>query len=129
MTLRQQAEAIWRSGVAAVDSETLVRQSIQRQDDRIAICGESFQIDSLQRIVVVGAGKAGAGMAAGVEASLSPRCAASAALSWAASDSFSAVVAASLLARTSALVELLAAVSALELRSAARRVFSSRMRS
>ena len=73
MTLRQQAEAIWRSGVAAVDSETLVRQSIQRQDDRIAIYGESFQIDSLHRIVVVGAGKAGAGMAAGVEASLSPQ--------------------------------------------------------
>ena len=73
MTLRQQAEAIWRSGVAAVDSETLVRHSIQRQDDRIAICGESFQIDSLHRIVVVGAGKAGAGMAAGVEASLSPQ--------------------------------------------------------
>jgi len=72
VTLRQQAEAIWRSGVAAVDSETLVRQSIQRQDDRIHICGESFQLDSLQRIVVVGAGKAGAGMAAGVEASLSP---------------------------------------------------------
>ena len=73
MTLRQQAEAIWRSGVAAVDSETLVRQSIRRQDDRIQICGESFQLDALHRIVVVGGGKAGAGMSAGVEASLSPQ--------------------------------------------------------
>lgn len=70
VTLRHQAEVIWRSGVAAVDSETLVRASIATSETSLRIAGETFDVGNFRRIVVVGAGKAGAGMAAGVEASL-----------------------------------------------------------
>ena len=70
MTLRQQAEAIWRAGVSAVDSTVLVRHAIRLEPSGLGICGERFQPDGIRRIVIVGAGKAGAGMAAGVEAAL-----------------------------------------------------------
>ena len=70
VTLREQAEAIWRSGVAAVDSATLVRQSVHVSQNRLHIADETFDLDSIQRIVLLGAGKAGAGMAAGFESAL-----------------------------------------------------------
>ncbi|WP_373652958.1 glycerate kinase [Schlesneria sp. DSM 10557] len=73
MTLQQQAEAIWRAGVAAVDSTALVRQAISADRSCFTICGETISLDSLRRLVVVGAGKAGAGMAAGVEDALGSR--------------------------------------------------------
>lgn len=72
MTLRDHAVAIWKAGVAAVDSTKLVESTIRRQDDILYIADESFSIHPLKRIVVVGAGKAGAGMAAGVETALGP---------------------------------------------------------
>lgn len=70
VTLQQQAEAIWRSGVAAVDSERLVRATISGSETTIEIADETLEIGNFRRIVVVGAGKAGAGMALGVESSL-----------------------------------------------------------
>ena len=70
VTLRQQAEAIWRAGVSAVDSTVLVRHAIRLNSSGLEICGERCHPDRIRRIVVVGAGKAGAGMAAGVEAAL-----------------------------------------------------------
>lgn len=72
MTLRQQAEDIWRAGVSAVDSASLVRQVIRRDEHSLHVCGGTFPLDRINRIVVVGAGKAGAGMAAGLEESLGP---------------------------------------------------------
>ncbi|MDH3718335.1 MAG: DUF4147 domain-containing protein [Planctomycetota bacterium] len=68
--LREDARSIWQAGVEAVRSERLVRNVIIRDGDDLAICGHRFCIPDLGRIVVVGAGKAGAGMAAAVEASL-----------------------------------------------------------
>ena len=82
MTLREQAEAIWSAGVAAVDSATLVRRAIQSEQTAITIAGEKFDLSSIGRIVVVGAGKAGAGMAAGVEASLGCDLVASKVVGW-----------------------------------------------
>ena len=70
MTLREQAEAIWNAGVAAVDSATLVRRAIQCDHSSITVAGERLDFASIGRIIVVGAGKAGAGMAAGIESSL-----------------------------------------------------------
>lgn len=70
VTLQQQAEAIWRAGVSAVDSTVLVQRAIRLDQSGLRICGETIAPESLRRIVVVGAGKAGAGMAAGVEAVL-----------------------------------------------------------
>jgi hydroxypyruvate reductase len=63
-------ERIWRAGVAAVDSERLVRTSVQRSGTILRICGEEFDTRTMGRLVVVGAGKAGAGMARGLEAAL-----------------------------------------------------------
>ena len=68
--LRDDARSIWQAGVDAVSSERLVHNSIFRADDELTVCGHRFQISALQRIVVVGAGKAGAGMAAAVEEAL-----------------------------------------------------------
>jgi glycerate 2-kinase len=56
--------------VSAVDSAQLVRKSIHRDGQILRICDQTFDIKSLGRIVVVGAGKAGAGMSAGFEAAL-----------------------------------------------------------
>lgn len=70
LTLRQQAESIWSAGVQAVDSEKLVRQAIHRTAENLEIAGERFELSKIGRIVVVGGGKAGAGMAAGVEDAL-----------------------------------------------------------
>lgn len=72
VTLREQAEAIWRAGVAAVDSAKLVRQVVHRTGNALSILSEVFPLNELRRIIVVGAGKAGAGMAAGLESALGP---------------------------------------------------------
>lgn len=60
---REHATAIWRAAVDAVRPEPLVRAAVEA--DR-AIC-------EAPRVIVVGAGKAGAGMAAGLEAALADR--------------------------------------------------------
>jgi glycerate-2-kinase len=67
---RDDALAIWQAGVDAVRSERLVHNVIRRDGDELTICGQRFHLSSLNRIAVVGAGKAGAGMAAAVEQSL-----------------------------------------------------------
>lgn len=68
--LRRDTIAIWQAGVAAVDSERLVRDCVQVRGDCLDIAGHRFRLPPVGRIVVVGAGKAGAGMAAGIEATL-----------------------------------------------------------
>lgn len=68
--LRSDALAIWRAGVAAVDSARLVAQHVRVDGATLHIADEALSLPRLRRIVVVGAGKAGAGMAAGLEAAL-----------------------------------------------------------
>ncbi len=68
--LRSDALAIWRAGVDAVNSERLVRGSLRARPNELEICGRPFALQPESRIVAVGAGKAGAGMAAGVEAAV-----------------------------------------------------------
>ena len=65
--LRAQALGIWRAAVSAVDSERLVANAVCRRGDVLEICGHELPLSSLGRIAVVGAGKAGAGMAAALE--------------------------------------------------------------
>src|SRR5690242_12003360 len=69
--LRENALAIWRAGVEAVRSDRLVRENLRVAGEELEI-GDELRIDlrRIRRIVVVGAGKAGAGMAAGVEQAL-----------------------------------------------------------
>lgn len=68
--LTQDAHAIWRAGVDAVDSFRIVQQQIQSDGRVLSIAGETWTCPPKGRICVVGAGKAGAGMAAAVEEAL-----------------------------------------------------------
>jgi len=70
MQLREDAISIWRAGLAAVDSTTAIRQVISHRDGQLRIAGHQLQYNSGGRIEVLGAGKAGAGMAAGLESAL-----------------------------------------------------------
>ncbi len=67
---RDHAEQIWRAGVKSVDSMQLVRNAISVTEAELTICDQTYLRSDLGRILVVGAGKAGAGMAAGFEAAL-----------------------------------------------------------
>jgi hydroxypyruvate reductase len=71
---RRDALAIWNAGLAAVRSDRLVQDSVQVNDDMLAFArmpdGLNWRLNELRRIEVVGAGKAGAGMAQGLEQAL-----------------------------------------------------------
>ncbi len=69
-TAPRHARRIWDAGVAAVNSDRLIRGAVHRSDDNLRICGEDFLLSSVRRIVVVGAGKASSGMARGLEEAL-----------------------------------------------------------
>ena len=69
-SLRPQCIEIWKTGLAAVDSKRLVGRNVHPVADGLSICGQPFQLSQSAKIVVVGAGKAGAGMAAGFEAAI-----------------------------------------------------------
>lgn len=76
--LRRDALRIWQAGVDAVRSDKLVRNVLRVEGPRLVLGRESAEeiaipLDSVRRIAVVGAGKAGAGMAAAVEEVLGPR--------------------------------------------------------
>lgn len=61
--IRDDARAIWMSAIEAVDPERLMADAAVRN-------GLTTAVDGCDRVVIVGAGKAAAGMAAGVEAAL-----------------------------------------------------------
>lgn len=65
--LGQDALRIWLAAVDAVRSERLVRQSLRVDGANLLVGDESIPLESVRHIAVVGAGKAGAGMAAAVE--------------------------------------------------------------
>jgi hydroxypyruvate reductase len=69
--LRSDALTIWQAGVDAVRSDRLVRETVRIEAHELAIDDQlRLDLDQVRRIVVIGAGKAGAGMAAGVEQAL-----------------------------------------------------------
>jgi hydroxypyruvate reductase len=71
--LRADALAIWHAGLEAVRSDRLVGENVRVDGDWLLIGDESWKLSEISRIAVVGAGKAGAGMAAGLEAALGQR--------------------------------------------------------
>lgn len=68
--LQRDAFAIWQAGVDAVSSSELVAEHVFAKGDRLIIGKASFDLSRIRKIAVVGAGKAGAGMAAGLESAL-----------------------------------------------------------
>lgn len=71
-SLRDDALAIWHSAVDRVRADRLVRESVQVQGGLLHIGQQCFDLRNIRRLIVVGAGKAGAGMAAGLEETLGP---------------------------------------------------------
>jgi glycerate 2-kinase len=71
--LRRDALQIWQAGVDAVRSQRLVRQAIRVEGRSLVVGSDVIPLDAVRRIVVVGAGKAGAGMAEAVEQALGPQ--------------------------------------------------------
>src|SRR6267154_1567689 len=65
--LRSDARAIWDAAVAAVRPDELVQRAVTTSSEL------SVALAAARRIFVVGGGKAGAGMAAGLEAGLADR--------------------------------------------------------
>ncbi len=70
--LRSDALSIWQAAVQAVRSDLLVREHVRVAENALHIAGEAIPLVAGSRIIVVGAGKAGAGMAAGIEEALGP---------------------------------------------------------
>ncbi len=64
------AQAIFHAAVEAVDSARLVRQALRIEAGEIRLGGRGLKLRDVHRILVVGFGKAGAGMARGVESVL-----------------------------------------------------------
>jgi len=71
-SLAADALAIFRAGVDAVGADRLVRDTIVVERDLIWIGDQSIDLRAVRRLVVVGAGKAGAGMSAGLLQALGP---------------------------------------------------------
>jgi glycerate 2-kinase len=68
--LRDDALAIWRAGVAAVQPAQLVPEFVQVEGGELWIADDAMPLKSIRRIAVVGGGKASAAMAAALEAAL-----------------------------------------------------------
>ena len=68
--LTNTAIQIWQAGVQSVDPALLVRESVEIRNHCLLCDGLTFPLEQLKRIVVVGGGKAGTGMAEGLEQAL-----------------------------------------------------------
>jgi glycerate 2-kinase len=71
--LRRDAIQIWQAGLEAVRSDRLVRDAVRVENNILRIGDDEINLTEVRRIVVVGAGKAGAGMADGLEQALGPQ--------------------------------------------------------
>jgi len=65
-TLRSDAIEIWNAGVDAVRATPLVRREVHVTDDKLSIGPHQWSRNDFDRVIVVGAGKAGTAMAEGL---------------------------------------------------------------
>lgn len=66
------AQRIWRSGVEACLPDRLLQREVNMEDGWLLIGDWQIELDTIGRIAVVGAGKAGAAMVRGLERALGP---------------------------------------------------------
>ncbi len=71
-SLTPDALAIWQAGVAAADAERLTQQMIGLNGRRLHIGRTSVNLDAINRVAIVGGGKASGWMACGLMDSLGP---------------------------------------------------------
>lgn len=64
-------QPFWRYGLFTINSELLVESNISSDSESIYICGRPVALTEFDQIIVVGAGKAGSGMAKGLLKALS----------------------------------------------------------
>lgn len=65
--LREDALAIWKAGVEAVLPERVLPEWVAIQGNTLCIGEQEFELTKLNRVAVIGGGKAGAGMALALE--------------------------------------------------------------
>lgn len=70
--LKSDAKAIWTAGVAGADAQKLTLQAIRLDGHQLKIGSTSVNFDEIDRIVVVGGGKASCWMACGLLDALGP---------------------------------------------------------
>jgi len=73
--LREDARMIFKAGLTASDARAAVLKSLNLDGDALTIARQIYDLSTVRRIVVVGAGKASARMAQGVEEILGDRIA------------------------------------------------------
>lgn len=71
--LRDDSQAIFAAGVAAVDPAAAMRRYLERRGTMLYVDGMAYDLQRYAHIYVVGAGKAGATMAQGLEVVLADR--------------------------------------------------------
>lgn len=71
--LREAAERIALAAIKAVDPEALIHRSLKLTGDRLEIADAAVDLSNFRKILVIGAGKAGATMAGAVENILGER--------------------------------------------------------
>jgi len=71
--LRADAEQIWRAGVSAVMPERLIGSQIRVDGNFLLVDDEAFDLGDIERIAIVGAGKAAGAMAAALERTMGPQ--------------------------------------------------------
>lgn len=68
--LTEDAQRIWWAGVRAVQPELLIPEHVRVEGQTLWLAEQPLDLSTLDRIVIVGAGKAGAGMTLALEAAL-----------------------------------------------------------
>ncbi len=70
---REHLESIFRAGLDAVDPREAVSRALRREGDEVVVAGRDLRLDDYERVFLIGAGKAGAPMAAAMEEILGDR--------------------------------------------------------
>ncbi|NOY40465.1 MAG: DUF4147 domain-containing protein [Planctomycetes bacterium] len=70
LQLREDAQQIWAAGLRAVQPEHLIPKFVSVAENKLVIDDEAIDLQSIDRLVIVGAGKAGASMTTAVETAL-----------------------------------------------------------
>jgi len=71
--MRQDAHEIFQAGLKAVDPVTAINNNVNLTEDLLTICGRHWDLSKLDRLFIIGAGKASAAMAAAMENILEDR--------------------------------------------------------